>query len=60
MKRYLENGLGQRFTIAMLDVEHFKRFIDTYGHDVGDQVLKMVARKMMDAGWGRQDLSLWR
>ncbi|HXE95135.1 MAG TPA: GGDEF domain-containing protein [Dongiaceae bacterium] len=45
-------GLGRRYTIAMVDVDHFKRFNDTHGHDVGDQVLKMVARKMMDVGGG--------
>lgn len=45
-------ALGRRYAIAMLDVDHFKRFNDTYGHDVGDQVLRMVASQMRRVGGG--------
>ena len=38
--------LGRRYTIAMIDIDHFKKFNDTHGHDVGDQVLKMVATRI--------------
>lgn len=44
--------LGGTFTIAMLDVDHFKRFNDTYGHDVGDEVLKLVASRIRRVGGG--------
>jgi GGDEF domain-containing protein len=45
-------GLGRRYTIAMCDVDHFKKFNDTHGHDLGDQVLKMVAGKLAEVSGG--------
>lgn len=38
--------VGDRYTVAMVDVDHFKQFNDRHGHDVGDQVLRMVAARL--------------
>ena len=43
-------SLDQQYAIAIVDIDHFKKFNDTYGHDVGDQVLCMVAKRLSEVG----------
>ena len=45
--------LGVSFGLAMIDVDHFKKVNDTFGHEVGDEVLKLLSRTVV--GNLRQD-----
>jgi diguanylate cyclase (GGDEF)-like protein len=45
-------NLGKGYAIAMIDIDHFKKFNDKYGHKTGDQVLNMVASKLKELTGG--------
>jgi diguanylate cyclase (GGDEF)-like protein len=51
LTQYLD-GIAGTYTIAMVDVDHFKKFNDRHGHDVGDQVLRIVASCLARAPGG--------
>lgn len=58
-RRFLDQALETEFqrarrthaplSVVMFDVDHFKKFNDTHGHDQGDRVLQMVARCLREA-----------
>ena len=44
--------LGSRYAVAMCDVDHFKTFNDTFGHEAGDQVLRFVGSRLSQVRGG--------
>jgi PleD family two-component response regulator len=52
---------GRPLSVLLIDVDHFKRFNDNFGHGVGDQVFRLIA-KVLRERVRDQDLSraLWR
>jgi diguanylate cyclase (GGDEF)-like protein len=46
--------MGDYYSLAMVDVDHFKKFNDVYGHETGDHVLRMVASRLARVSGGGQ------
>jgi diguanylate cyclase (GGDEF)-like protein/PAS domain S-box-containing protein len=57
---------NESFGLIMADIDHFKRFNDYYGHDVGDKIIKLVARTLIGhcrtfdtaCRWGGEEFAL--
>jgi diguanylate cyclase (GGDEF)-like protein len=56
-EHYFQKALKEQnsFAVAMIDIDNFKGVNDTYGHDIGDKVIKVLARKLIEKTKG-QDL----
>ncbi len=53
-ERYFKEAVAheEQFAVAMIDIDDFKQINDTWGHDIGDSVIKTLAKKLKDATKG--------
>ena len=69
LDRFVENAMetDDQGVFVLIDIDNFKRINDTHGHQVGDEILKQIARviqgmiknKGISARWGGEELALY-
>ena len=48
INEYIDNeDVGEKFALAMIDIDNFKKINDKYGHDIGDKVIVHLANVLM-------------
>jgi diguanylate cyclase (GGDEF)-like protein/PAS domain S-box-containing protein len=68
-RRYVEMNLegksdemsryGWQYGVVMMDIDHFKDVNDSYGHDIGDETLKMIAKTLMHSSRSSDLVGRW-
>ena len=53
-----KSRIGQSLLVVVIDIDNFKQFNDTFGHDVGDRVIIRTANRL--TGWARSDAAIAR
>lgn len=48
---------GKKLSLLMADIDHFKKFNDAWGHQLGDEVLKLVAQSITQMVKGRDEVA---